>query len=102
MAELQGGNLEAYSQQKIAKNRTFLDRFVPWEPSKEVLHASNETVVYEKGKNSTRTRKILGEGMVWGGGIYGIYNLVTLDIPGALVGGVVHVAGKWVRPKEGK
>ena len=98
VAEIQRGNIEAYRQRSVA------NRILPWrrEPAPAELHASgNETTLYEKGKGNT-TRKVVGETMVWGGGIFGVYNLLTLDLPGALGGAVVHVAGRWVRPKEGQ
>lgn len=65
----------------------------------QLAEAKNgETVVFEKGDKQWG-RRIAGETLFWGGGIYGVYNLITLDLGGALVGGAAHIAGRWVRPK---
>lgn len=94
VAELQRANTETH----VSGNRSIAERLSPWKSNSETLHSgSNETVVYQQGQS--RTRKIIGETMVWGGGIYGIYNLLTLDLSGALLGGATHIVGRWVRPK---
>jgi hypothetical protein len=100
-AEMARGNVEAGSQ-NIARNRLWHESLKEYKPTaQETLQAnSGETVVYQKG--SSRTRKYAGIAMEWGGALYGIYNLVTLDLGGALAGGVLWVAGRWVKPKEGQ
>lgn len=98
-AEMKNSTIDKRDPRQLGPTKAWQERFVPFFHNTETLHADGKQNTVYENKGGSRTRKILGEGMVWGGGIYGIYNLVTLDIPGALVGGAVHIAGRWVRPK---
>ena len=48
-------------------------------------------------KEGLVNRKNVGTALEWGGGIYGIVELIRLDVGQAFVGGVIYLLGKWLK-----